>query len=263
VPGHGTARPKLSLPAVLRGAAAAYHQHWRVLLLTAVALFVPIGLLEALAEGFREVDSDSGAVVAEAVTVLFVAGVAATVGDVFYTGVVAAAVSAHRLGLRHELSEVARHLPYLTLLAVDVLFALAVAAGLVLLVIPGVVAFTWFALAPAAVEIEGRGVRDAFRRSRELVRGNFWRVLALLAPVVIVGEALGELLGSSGPWLLGETFAGDWLGTAVVDIATAPLYALAAVTAAHHLGATPRPSPSASPRTRPPSSRRSGPAPTP
>ena len=55
----------------------------------------------------------------------------------------------------------------------------------------------------------------AFRRSRELVRGNFWRVLGLLAPIVIVGGALGDWLGA-GP-LVGDGFLGDWLGAALAD----------------------------------------------
>jgi hypothetical protein len=254
---------KLSLPAVVRDAAAAYRRHWKVLLLTALALFLPLGLLEALSEEFQELDAESGLELAEAIAILLSAGIGATVGEVFYTGVVAAAVTSHRSGVRHELSEIVRHLPLLRLLAVDILFALLVGVGLVLLVVPGVIAFTWFALAPAAVEIEGRGVRDAFRRSRALVRGNFWRVLALLGPVVVAGDALAELLSSSGPWLLGESFWGDWLGASLADLATAPLYGLAAVTAAHHLGARPSPSPSASPRRPPRSSRRSGREPSP
>ena len=228
---------KLSLPAVLRDAGVAYRRHWSVLLLTALALFVPLGFLEAVSEEFQELDAESGLQLAEAIAILFTAGAGATLGEVFYTGVVAAAVTSHRSGVRRELSEVVRHLPFLRLLAVDILFALLVGVGLILLIVPGVIAFTWFSLAPAAVEIEGRGVRDAFRRSRELVRGNFWRVLALLGPVVVAGEALAEFLGASGPWLLGESFWGDWLGASLADLASAPLYGLAAVTAAHHLGA--------------------------
>lgn len=240
-------RSKLSLGEVVREAAGAYRDYWRVLLVIALALFIPIGVLEALTADLHEADSDDGLAIVEAIVAGLGIGLTAMLGDVFFTGVVAAVVGMRRGGVRRELAELARHLPYLTLIAVDLLFALAVAVGLVLLVVPGVVAFTWFALAPAVVEIEGAGVRGSFRRSRELVRGNFWRVLGLVGPVAIAGDALGEWLGASGPWILGDTIAGDALGNVLANVVTAPLFALAVVVAAHHLisGA---PGPAASPR---------------
>lgn len=250
MPSQGPAPPKLSLGEVVREAAGAGRDNWRVLLVIAFCLFVPIGVLEALTADLHEVESDNGLAIAEAVAAGLGIGLTAMLGDVFYTGVVAAVVGMRRGGIRRELAEIAHHLPYLTLIAVDLLFALAVALGFVLLILPGVIVFTWFALAPAVVEIEGAGVRASFRRSRELVRGNFWRVLGLLAPVTIAGDALSEWLVASGPELLGDTVAGDALGSALADIVTAPLFALAVVVAAHHLisgaprpGATPRPSP--------------------
>jgi hypothetical protein len=149
--------------------------------------------------------------------------------------VVAAVVAEHRTGVRRELSQIARALPYLRLSAVDVIFALAVGIGLLLFVVPGVIAFGWFVLAAPVVEIEGRGIRDALRRSRQLVRGNFWRVFILLAPVLLVSDEIGNLLISSGPWLLGDGFFGDWLGAVLAETITVPLFALPAVVATHHL----------------------------
>lgn len=237
---------KLPLIGVVREAAGSYRDYWRALLIIAVVLFAPLGLIEVLSEDLRDVETDDGWVVLEAAAAGFGLAATALVGDVFYTGVVAAAVGMRRGGVRQDLAQVARQLPYLTLIAVDLLFALAVGIGLLLLVVPGVVAFTWYALAPAVVEIEHRGAREAFARSRRLVRGNFWRVLALLAPVALAGDALAAGLGALGPELVGEGQLGDWLGGVVADAATAPLFALAAVVATHHLiaGVTgPRPSP--------------------
>jgi hypothetical protein len=222
-----------------------------VLLVAALIVFTPIGLLEAAVHGFGEIDTDhvDGFAVAAGVGAVLALSITATIGDIFYTGVVAAVVGERRTGVRHQLAEIARTLPYGLLLAVDVIFALVVAVGLVLLIAPGMLAFGWFVLAAPVVEIEDRGIRDAFRRSRELVRGNFWRVLGLLAPVVIVGDALAELLEESGPWILGDGFGGDFLGSVMAEAATVPLFALAAVVTTHHLISG---TPPASPRTRPP-----------
>jgi hypothetical protein len=106
---------------------------------------------------------------------------------------------------------------------------------LVVFVVPGVILFTWFVLAAPVVEIEGRGIRDAFARSRTLVRGNFWRVLGLLAPVLIVSDALGNLMVEGGPWLLGDGFFGDWVGAVLAEALTVPVFALAAVVTTHQL----------------------------
>ncbi len=235
MPGERSATPKLSLPAVVSEAAASYRAYWAPLLIIAVALFAPIVLFEVLTEDVREVETGSGFEVVEAIVAALGVSVFATIGDVFYTGVVAAAVGMRREGVARDLREIARELPVLRLIAVDVLFALMVAAGFIALIVPGVIIFTWYCLTPAVVEIEGTGVRASFSRSRQLVRGNFWRVLGLLAPVMIGGDAIGEWLGESGPSLLGDGQAGEWLGGVLADVATAPLFALAAVVATHQL----------------------------
>ncbi|MEO8091780.1 MAG: hypothetical protein ABI726_03595 [bacterium] len=233
---HETPQPgKLALGEVVRESAAALRENFPLLFVAALIVFVPIGLLEAATYSLEDIDIEDGvarfAVIGAALTIT----ATATIGDVFYTGVVAAAVGGRRSGIRRGLAEIAPRIPYLRLAAVDVLFAAVVAVGLVLLIAPGVVAFSWFVLAAPVVEIEGRGVRAAFRRSRELVRGNFWRVLLLLAPVLIIGDQLANLLYAGGPSILGDGFFGDWLGAVLAEGLTAPLFALAAVVATHHL----------------------------
>jgi hypothetical protein len=234
---------RLAIGVVVREAGRAYRAHAKGLLLTAAVVFVPVGLLEAGIHGLEELhaENDSTGAIAGLIGAALVVAFTATLGDVFYTGVVAAVVDEHRTGTRRGLTDIARTLPYWRLLAVDVLFALMVAVGLLMLVAPGVIAFTWFVLAAPVVEIEGRGVRDALGRSRELVRGNFWRVLALLAPVVILSDELGRLVLSGGPWLLGDGFFGDWLGSTLEQTLTVPLFALPAVVTTHQLiGMAPR-----------------------
>jgi hypothetical protein len=126
---------------------------------------------------------------------------------------VAAAVSeSRRRERRHSLLEIARTVPYARLIAVDVLVALGTAVGVILLVLPGIVFYTWFALAAPVVKIERLGVRAALRRSRELVRGNFWQVPILLGLSEVVSSALTSLGQGGSTWLLGKSFLGDWVG---------------------------------------------------
>ena len=66
MPGQVPERPTLSLGEVVREAASAYRDHWQALLVVALVVFVPIGVLEALAADLHEVESDDGLVVAEA-----------------------------------------------------------------------------------------------------------------------------------------------------------------------------------------------------
>jgi hypothetical protein len=228
---------RFSLIAVVREAAADYLSRFGLLLITALVVFVPAGLIEAAIEEVLHVigeRADPGAITA-AILATLAATLTATLGDVFYTGVVAGIVAEARGGIHHTLAEVARHLPYGRLIAIDLLFGLMVAFGIVLLIVPGVILFTWYALAAPVVKIEGSGIRAAFRRSRELVRGNFWKVLALLLPVLVIGDVLSELLGSAGHSLGGDGFLGNWLGSIFGDVVTAPFFALAAVVSTYHL----------------------------
>ncbi len=239
-----------SVRAVVREAAGDYVSRFWLLLVAALAVFIPAGLIEAATNELLHwigEDVSPGAITA-AIAGALATTITATLGDVFYTGVVAAIVAEARGGVRHSLADIARRLPYGRLLAVDLLFALFVGVGILLLIIPGIVLFAWYALAAPVVEIERVGVRAAFRRSRQLVRGNFWKVLALLFPVLLIGDYLAELLASAGHGLLGEGFAGEWLGSVLAETLTAPFFALAAVVTTHHLIALHRGDPVNRPR---------------
>jgi Membrane domain of glycerophosphoryl diester phosphodiesterase len=56
-------------------------------------------------------------------------------------------------------------------------------------------AIRWCLLAPV-VELEERGGRDALRRSRELVRGRWWRTASLVGLSAAISLGLGPLLGA-------------------------------------------------------------------
>ena len=210
---------------------ATYRAEAGRLLAIAAIVFIPLGLVEALGEKLVDVDLESLSeleIIALAAGALAQGGTA-LLGEVFYSGAVAAVIVGARKGGHRSLREIARELPYGRLIAVDLLFSLGFAIGVLLLFIPGIVFLTYYALAAPAVEIERRGVRDGFRRSRELVRGRFWTVLAVVFPVTLGAEALSEAGGSVGESLLGHNLLGQWLGATLVEIVATPVYAVAVV----------------------------------
>jgi hypothetical protein len=202
------------------------------LLLIGAVVFVPLGLVDALPDRVVEVGHVSDlADVATVAVLLAVLTQSATVllGEVFYSGAVALLIAPTGPGRPPSLWRLARSLAYGRLIAVDLLFGIAIAVGLVLFVVPGVVAFTWFALAGPLVELEGAGVRDALARSRRLVRGHFWTVLAVLGPITVASEALTDAALAASHRLLGDSFLCDWLGESATNIVLSPIYAVAAV----------------------------------
>ncbi len=187
---------------------------------------------ERVQEPLSEVDVElsTGQIAALVAAALGHSGVA-LFGDVLYTGIVARAVVAVRQGEHRSLRETARSLPYLRLAAADVLLALCVGFGLLLVVIPGLILFGWFALIAPAIELEERRLFDAFRRSRELVRGNLLRVLLLLLPLVVLDDLISGLVQSKEALGIHSGFLVDWGAAVVADMLATPLYALAVVIA--------------------------------
>ncbi len=96
-----------------------------------------------------------------------------------------------------------------SLIGVQILVGLAIALGLVFLIVPGVLAFIWFAVAPPVCALEGVGVTDSMSRSRELARGHgkhifgtmffTWLIVfvALIAIALVVGIAQGIVVGEN------------------------------------------------------------------
>jgi hypothetical protein len=220
---------KLSIRSVVRGSLTTGSKHWRALLLTAVVVFVPLGLYEALDDRLQGFDPDAFTEL-QLVALVAIAGVHTTsslFGEVFYSGVVAGIVRQTRTGARRSVMQVARTLPYGRLIAVDLLFAVLVVVGLVALVVPGLVFFIWFGLVAPVVEIEDRGVVAAFRRSRELVRGSFWRVVAVVVPLELLTEVVTNASGDVAASVLTDSFLADWLGSSLGALVVTPPYAVA------------------------------------
>jgi hypothetical protein len=216
---------------VYRDTLRTYARRAPQLLLIGAVVFVPLGLLEAVVGRVGSIGSaaDSGLTIVAVLALLLVQVVVGLVGEVFYSGAVANLIAFTRQGRQLSLRTLAERLAYRRLIAVAVLYDVAVAVGLLAFVVPGVVLFTWLALAAPLVELQGCGVREAFARSRRLVRGEFWPVLAVLGPITLASQSLDDAVRALGHHLVGHGLIADWFADAATSILVYPLYAVAAV----------------------------------
>jgi hypothetical protein len=201
------------------------------LLLLAAAIFIPVGFLDALTANVEIGTLDFTSVlriigIMGAIAVITMTGL---LGEVFYSGAVAVSLT-HPAGEKPpSVFQVARQLDYKRLTLVDLAYVSLVVIGLLIFFIPGILVFVWFGLSGPIVEIEGRGVRDALRRSASLVHHNFFLVLLVLGPVELLGDGVAELIEHLVHGLLGDTFLATWLAESAASIAFTPIFAIAAV----------------------------------
>jgi hypothetical protein len=216
----------------------AFARIWRIyrgwapsLLLLALIVFVPLGLINALTVSaeIEDLGSESMLTLIGSGAVLMVLATTSLLGEVFYTGVVTASLTHPHDERAPSLGEVARSIRYGRLIAVDVIYAVLVAVGIVLFLVPGIAAFAWLALAAPLVEIEDRGISTALARSVRLVRGRFWTVLSVLLPIAIVGQGIAGTATRFADDLLGDSLLSHWLAEVVFGVAFTPFYAIAAV----------------------------------
>lgn len=227
------------------GVVDAYRRHWQLLLGAAVLLFLPLNAFELLVPEIEADHLDAKRII---VALSLSAGSLAVSAfeEAFYEGITATAAEEWRSGVRRpSLIRVARSVPYLVLIVLNLVIALVTGVGLLLLVVPGVVLSTYVGLAPALAKMEHLGAGGALRRSVELVRGHFWTILVLLWGVYLASELATSLLDKAL-----ENVAAEFLAKTVAESLIAPFYGLAAVLAAYELigGRAGRPLPGDGPR---------------
>jgi hypothetical protein len=131
------------------------------------------------------------------------------------------------------LAEMVNRIPYLRLLAVDGLIVLASVVGTLLLVIPGMLAFTLLGIAGPLVVAERISALNAIRRSVRLLWPRLGTGIALVLIPVTIADAIEEELSS-----VAEHFGGAWghlLAGVVLESTLLAYVALLLTVLAHRL----------------------------
>jgi len=182
----------------------------------------------------------------DSIGLILVGSVIAFVAQFLYTGYVVKLVQDVRDGRRDQsVGELFRAAaPYIgTLILNGILAGIAIAIGFFLLIVPGLILITiWAVIAPSIV-VENRGVIEAFGRSRELVKGEGWSVFAVIVLAFLIVFALSFLAAIIGEGIGDD--AGRVIVGAIANVLTVPIAALVASILFFDLGGGAAPAPEA------------------
>jgi hypothetical protein len=192
-----------------------YKAHWRHLVPIAFVVYLLISLLILLLGALGWLGALIGFVVSIA-------------GIFWLQGALVLAVDDVRdgradLSIRETLDRVTPHLA--TLVPAGILAGIAIAFGLVLLIVPGLFLMTIWLLIVPAIMLEDRGVSASFARSQDLVRGYGWSVFGVIVLTALIFIGVGIVFA-----ILDGVFDSPWISFAlnvVLQTITAPFLALA------------------------------------
>jgi hypothetical protein len=111
------------------------------------------------------------------------------------------------------------------LILVGIVAGIGILIGFVLIIVPGLILITIWAVAAPVVVLERPGGLRALGRSRELVRGNGWNVFAVILLLVIL---LVIVAGAIEVGAAAISFAVGIVVTVVIGILITPISSLAA-----------------------------------
>lgn len=201
-----------------------YSQYAAPLLFTAVVIFVAVGIVNGLLS-----DNDS-------IVLQFVATALQLVATALYTGFVVKLVEDVRDGrrdftVRELLSSGSKHIG--DLIINGFLWGVAIAIGLLLLIVPGLFLATIWAVCQPAIVSENESALGAFGRSRELVRGQGWQVFGTILVAILIQLAVAIIAVAIGAGIgVGALIA----ATILASTLTAPISALVATVLFFDLG---------------------------
>jgi hypothetical protein len=195
-----------------------YRDQFALLIGGALALFVPVALINGLlyeAGGF---------------VLSLVANAIALVASYLYQGMVVETARDILDGRRDQtiggLFSAAGNVIG-ALLVAGILAGIAIAIGFVLLIVPGLFLITIWAVIVPVIVIERSGALASFERSRQLVKGNGWQVFGVLV-VLFVGAFIVQILIAALIGGISDSWAGFSLAVLIASLLMIPLTALAA-----------------------------------
>ena len=196
---------------VLSEAFAVYRRLFRRSVVVAGLIFAVVALAQALASETATLVTLFISLVLSLVGSLLVQGALVEVVRDLHEGREPAAVNTYYDRTRGLLG---------TLVGSSFMYGVGVFFGFILLVVPGLIAIARWSLIVPLVMIEGRGWRDAFRRSSELVRGQTGRVLVLVVVANVITTVISVVVGSVFGFIPG--FLGTWVGGAIAGAVAVP-----------------------------------------
>jgi hypothetical protein len=219
---------RLGIGATLRRTFQLFRAEWRLLVALTVLVEVPVMLGGALSIRFLELDVSRVPDV-ESVPTGLILLVWTTLAHHLLLAVVERIEAAHRGGeTRAPIGAVMRDLPIVNLLIADVLITIAIVIGVILLIIPGLIIAVWTAPVFPLLTMERKPLKPTVRRSIAIVRGNEWRLFALIVMLSLASQAVGFVAAwffENSPFLDAATHFGivlvfEPLSTAAVVVAT-------------------------------------------
>jgi hypothetical protein len=231
--GAAALRPR-AIGEILSAAFQLYRRYWRTLLAIAAVVVVPLTLLQYVfghwvriqGEVTRNQVTSTSFWAAASASLL-----AALVGLLLYqvlTGAITRAIAAEVVGEDPSVEQSYRFgfVRVWSILLVSVLVGLAVVAGLILLIIPGIYIGVRLAVSIQALVVEGRRGTEAMRRSWDLVAGQWWHAFAtLLVAALLTGVVNGLITApfSASAWFV------QGVAAAVATVVTLPYGSLVGV----------------------------------
>jgi hypothetical protein len=196
-----------------------YGDQFTLLIPAALILFIPVALLNGL---IRTSSSVLAGLLAAAI---------ALIATFWFQGMVVEAARDILDGRRDHtigsLFQSAR--PFIApLLGAGVLVALGVAIGLILLIVPGLILLTIWAVVVPVIVLERAAVLESFGRSRELVRGNGWQVFGVIVVLFLLQLVASGVVNAIVGGATDESYVGYALADLAVLVLVTPLWALAA-----------------------------------
>jgi hypothetical protein len=115
-----------------------------------------------------------------------------------------------------------------SVILISILVGLAVAGGLILFIIPGLIFAVMFSVAIPALVVENLRGTDAMSRSWNLVKGHFWHAVGVIILAAIITAVVGGIIGAIGGAISSNWFV-TWIFQAIAQIITAPFAAIVSV----------------------------------